>query len=112
MKLTVLNKYWAALQRGDVWAVQWGLKHMLGFTEDNATKLFMGSDESHPGIKVTFVKPDPSHWKDDPMPSIELTAQPALPRRRSSRGSSTRFFGDQSYGVSHSASWLRRIAPR
>jgi hypothetical protein len=67
LQSTVMSKYYEALTNGEPWAIQFGLRHFLGFRNDDmAVSIGSGDEttsdaESH-GIKVTFVK---ASWRED-----------------------------------------------
>jgi hypothetical protein len=63
LQSTVLSKYYEALLRGDAWAIQWGLKHFWGFTDDNINIAINGGDSAlDSGIQVEFVRA--TRWGD------------------------------------------------
>jgi hypothetical protein len=67
LKSIIARRFYEALERGDSWAIQLGLRTQFGWRPDGLLPPDPGEGQG-PSIRVTFVRPDPRLQDDDPLP--------------------------------------------
>jgi hypothetical protein len=68
LKSIIATRFYEALERGDSWATQMGLKTQFGWKPDGNGGFLMPPDPGdgpRPTLNVVFVKPDPKMLEDD-----------------------------------------------
>ena len=68
LKSIIATRFYEALERGDSWAVQMGLKTQFGWKPDGNGGFLMPPDPGdgpRSSIRVEFIKPDPRMIEDD-----------------------------------------------
>jgi hypothetical protein len=82
IKSLVSTRFYEALLRGDQWAINFGLRHFLGYRNDDVKVSIGGGD--HPsakdeGIVVTFVRPTRWSREDtDKIASAKIRGGPVI----------------------------------
>jgi hypothetical protein len=73
LKSIIATRFYEALERGDSWATQMGLKTQFGWKPDGNGGFIMPPDPGdgrRPTLNVVFVKPDPKMFEDDEPPKL------------------------------------------